>query len=113
MSFELLLVEDGPAHARLMPEAFRDLDRTIHVRGVADGVEAWAFLRRQWIHDHAPRPDLILLDLNLPEIDGRDLLSCIKGNDDLKSIPVIIVTASDAEVDVVTGCQHGANSYVK
>ena len=77
-----------------------------------DGVEALAYLKREGAHVNSPRPDLILLDLNLPKKDGREVLAHIKGNDDLKSIPTVILTTSEAEVDIVKSYQLQANCYL-
>ena len=108
---EVLLVEDSPGDVRLTREAFRDADPSVQLHVANDGVEAMAFLNRG-PHDGAPRPDLILLDLNLPRMDGREVLALIKGNDDLKTIPTIILTTSDAEVDIAkaTGSRRTATS---
>jgi chemotaxis family two-component system response regulator Rcp1 len=77
-----------------------------------DGVEAMTFLRREGIHANAPRPDLILLDLNLPKMDGREVLAHIKADDTLKTIPTVILTTSDAEADIVKSYQLQANCYL-
>jgi chemotaxis family two-component system response regulator Rcp1 len=112
MSRTVLLVEDSPGDVRLTQEAFRDADPSIDLRVAADGVEAMAFLRRQGVHAVAPRPDFILLDLNLPKMDGREVLAHIKEDDDLKTIPTVILTTSDAEADIMTSYQLQANCYV-
>ena len=112
MPIEVLLVEDSPGDVRLTQEAFREANRSIHLHVVSDGVEAMAFLRHQGVHDHAPRPDLILLDLNLPKMDGREVLARIKEDDSLKLIPTIILTTSDAEADIVKSYQLQANCYL-
>lgn len=112
MPIEVLLVEDSPGDVRLTQEAFREANKTIHLHVAADGVEAMAFLRREGIHSHAPRPDLILLDLNLPKMDGREVLAHIKGNEGLESIPTVILTTSDAEADIVRSYQLRANCYL-
>jgi CheY-like chemotaxis protein len=78
----------------------------------SDGVDAMAFLRHEGSHGSAPRPDLILLDLNLPKMDGREVLAKIKGDDNLKTIPTVILTTSDAEVDIVKSYQLQANCYL-
>ena len=98
MPIQVLLVEDSPGDVRLTQEAFRDANQSIHLHVAADGVEAMAFLRREGVHVDAPRPDLILLDLNLPKMDGREVLAHIKEDDNLKTIPTVILTTSDAEV---------------
>src|SRR4029077_15875901 len=112
MSIEVLLVEDSPGDVRLTREAFREANRSIHLHVASDGVEAMAFLRQEGVHDHAPRPDLILLDLNLPKMDGREVLAHIKDDDSLKLIPTVILTTSDAEVDIVKSYQLRANCYL-
>jgi len=112
MPIEVLLVEDSPGDVRLTQEAFRDANWTIHLHVASDGVDAMAFLRQQGTHVDAPRPDLILLDLNLPRMDGREVLANIKGDDSLKSIPTIILTTSEAETDIVDSYQLQANCYL-
>ena len=112
MPVEILLVEDSPGDVRLTQEAFRLANKAIQLHVAADGVEAMAFLRRDGVHADAPRPDLILLDLNLPKMDGREVLACIKEDEDLKTIPTIILTTSAAEVDVLKSYQLQANCYL-
>jgi chemotaxis family two-component system response regulator Rcp1 len=112
MPVVVLLVEDSPGDVRLTQEAFRDANPSIHLHVAADGVEAMAFLKHQGLHTQAPRPDLILLDLNLPKMDGREVLAHIKDDGDLKTIPTIILTTSDAEVDIVKSYQLQANCYL-
>jgi len=109
---EVLLVEDSPGDVRLTQEAFRDANRSVHLHVAFDGVEAMAFLRQEGVHLHAPRPDLILLDLNLPKMDGREVLAHIKADDGLKTIPTVILTTSEAEADIVTSYQLQANCYL-
>lgn len=109
---EILLVEDSPGDVRLTREAFRDAKTPINLNVASDGVEAMAFLRREGAHVGAPRPDFILLDLNLPRMDGREVLAQIKKDDDLKSIPTIILTTSSAEADIVRSYQLQANAYL-
>jgi two-component system, chemotaxis family, response regulator Rcp1 len=108
----VLLVEDSPGDVRLTQEAFRDADPTIDLRVAVDGVEALAFLRREGLHSDVPRPDFILLDLNLPRMDGREVLARIKEDSDLKTIPTVILTTSDAEADILTSYQLQANCYL-
>jgi two-component system, chemotaxis family, response regulator Rcp1 len=108
----VLLVEDSPGDVRLTQEAFHDADPSIELHVATDGVEAMAFLRRQGIHAKATRPDFILLDLNLPRMDGREVLALIKENEDLKTIPTVILTTSDAEADIMTSYQLRANCYL-
>jgi chemotaxis family two-component system response regulator Rcp1 len=112
MPIEVLLVEDSPGDVRLTQEAFRDANKAIHLHVAADGVEAMAFLRREGIHAQAPRPELILLDLNLPKMDGREVLAHIKEDSNLKTIPTVILTTSEAEVDIVKSYQLQANCYL-
>jgi two-component system, chemotaxis family, response regulator Rcp1 len=112
MPIEVLLVEDSPGDVRLTQEAFRDANRSIHLHVVSDGVEAMTFLRREGAHVDAPRPDLILLDLNLPKMDGREVLAHIKEDASLKTIPTVILTTSEAEVDIVKSYQLHANCYL-
>jgi two-component system, chemotaxis family, response regulator Rcp1 len=112
MPKEILLVEDSPGDVRLTQEAFRDANRSIHLHVAADGVEAMAFLRKEGAHVNAPRPDIILLDLNLPKMDGREVLARIKEDDDLKTIPTVILTTSDTEADIVKCYQLQANCYL-
>src|ERR1700685_2197411 len=109
MAIEVLLVEDSPGDVRLTQEAFREANKAIQLNVVVDGVEAMAFLRHEGPHVHAPRPDLILLDLNLPKMDGREVLAHIKEDDSLKLIPTVILTTSDAEADIVKSYQLQAN----
>jgi two-component system, chemotaxis family, response regulator Rcp1 len=90
------LIEDHPGDARLTQEALRGRARPIHLHHAWDGVEAMAFLRHEGIHVDAPRPSVILLDLNMPRMCGRETLGLIKGDAILKSIPVIVLTTSDA-----------------
>jgi two-component system, chemotaxis family, response regulator Rcp1 len=112
MPMEVLLVEDSPGDVRLTQEAFRDANPSIRFHVATDGVEAMTFLRREGIHANAPRPDLILLDLNLPKMDGREVLAHIKEDDMLKTIPTVILTTSDAEADIVKSYQLQANCYL-
>ena len=99
MTREVLLVEDSPGDVRLTQEAFHDANPLIHLNVGTDGVDGMAFLRQEGIHAHVPRPDLILLDLNLPKMDGREVLAKIKEDAVLKTIPTVILTTSEAEVD--------------
>jgi two-component system, chemotaxis family, response regulator Rcp1 len=112
MPIDVLLVEDSPGDVRLTQEAFHEANRAIHLHVATDGVEAMAFLRREGVHVSAPRPDLILLDLNLPKMDGREVLAHIKGDDDLKTIPTVILTTSTAEADIVKSYELQANCYL-
>jgi chemotaxis family two-component system response regulator Rcp1 len=112
LAIEVLVVEDSPGDVRLTQEAFRDANRSIRVHVAADGVEAMAFLRHEGAYVHASRPDLILLDLNLPKMDGREVLARIKADDSLKMIPTVILTTSDAEGDIAKSYQLQANCYL-
>jgi chemotaxis family two-component system response regulator Rcp1 len=111
-SIEVLLVEDSPGDVRLTREALRDANPSVHLHVAADGVEAMAFLRREAGHGNAPRPDLILLDLNLPKMDGREVLMHIKEDESLKTIPTIILTTSQSEADIVKSYELHANVYL-
>ncbi|HXN17112.1 MAG TPA: response regulator [Candidatus Binatus sp.] len=109
---DILLVEDSPGDVRLTKEVFRDTNIDIHLHVASDGVEAMAFLRREGEHVSAPRPDLILLDLNLPKMDGRVVLANIKADANLKSIPTVILTTSESEVDIARSYRLQANCYL-
>jgi two-component system, chemotaxis family, response regulator Rcp1 len=109
---EVLLVEDSPGDVRLTQEAFKDAKVHINLHVAADGAKAMVFLNREAEHANAPRPDLILLDLNLPKKDGREVLAEIKGNPKLKSIPVVILTTSSSEADILRSYQLHANCYI-
>jgi two-component system, chemotaxis family, response regulator Rcp1 len=109
---EVLLVEDSPGDVRLTQEAFREVNSSLRLHVAADGVDAMAFLSQQGTHSRAPRPDLILLDLNLPKMDGREVLARIKSDESLKTIPTVILTTSDAEADIVKSYQLQANCYL-
>ena len=108
----VLLVEDSPGDVRLTQEAFRDINASVRLHVVSDGVEAMAFLRHEGAYLNAPRPDLILLDLNLPKMDGREVLAYIKADDLLKTMPTVVLTTSDAEADVMKSYQLQANCYL-
>ena len=110
---EVLLVEDSLGDVRLTREAFRDSGKPVRLHLAADGMEAMAFLRREGIYANAPRPDLILLDLNLPKMDGREVLALIKRDSDLKIIPTIVLTTSDDEADVMISYQLQANCFLR
>ena len=112
MAINILLVEDSPGDVRLTKEAFRDANLEVNVHAVTDGVEALAFLRREGPNAKAPRPDLILLDLNLPRMDGREVLAFIKADESLKSIPTVVLTTSEAEVDILKSYELQANCYL-
>ena len=112
-TIEVLLVEDSPGDVRLMQEVFRSVNKLIHLQVAADGVEAMAILRQWGSYARCPRPDLILLDLNLPKMDGREVLALIKEDGALKMIPTIVLTMSDLEVDIEQSYQHKANCYLR
>lgn len=109
---EILLVEDNPGDVRLTTEAFREARVRNRLHVAIDGVDALAFLRREGRHHEAPRPDLILLDLNLPKRTGREVLEEIKEDQALKHIPVVILTTSQAERDILESYRLRANAYV-
>jgi chemotaxis family two-component system response regulator Rcp1 len=109
---EVLLVEDSPGDVRLTREAFKDAKVHINLQVVSDGAEAMAFLGHEGKYANAQRPDLILLDLNLPKKDGREVLAELKESEALKSIPVVILTTSASETDIQGSYQHHANCYI-
>ena len=108
----ILLVEDSPGDVRLTIEALKDGKVRNELSVVGDGIEALAFLRREGKYSEASRPDLILLDLNLPKLNGRELLALIKQDDSLKRIPVVVLTTSEAETDVLRVYDLNANCYI-
>jgi CheY-like chemotaxis protein len=109
---EVLLVEDSPGDVRLTREAFKGAKININLHVSSDGADAMAFLKREGKHASARRPDLILLDLNLPKKDGRRVLEEIKGSVTLRTIPVVILTTSASEADVLRSYHLHANSYI-
>jgi CheY-like chemotaxis protein len=111
-TIDVLLVEDDPGDVLMTREAFADykIRNTLHV--VTNGVEAMTFLRKEGEYAEAPTPDLILLDLNLPKMDGREVLAAVKDDPALRSIPVVVLTTSEAEEDVVRSYSLHANAYV-
>lgn len=109
---EVLLVEDNPGDVRLTKEALREGKVENHIHVVPDGVEALAYLRQEREYADATRPDLILLDLNLPRMDGRDVLREVKGDPNLRNIPIVVLTSSQAEQDIVRAYDLHANCYV-
>jgi chemotaxis family two-component system response regulator Rcp1 len=111
-SWQVLLIEGNSNDILLTQRAFREAGPSIRLHVTSDGVDAMAFLERRGVHGHAPRPDLILLDLSLPKLDGREVLARIKLDEGLKSIPTIILTASEAEADIVQCYQLQANVYL-
>lgn len=110
---EVLLVEDSPGDVRLTREALKEGKVRNNLSVVSDGVEAMEFLRREGRFADAPRPDIVLLDLNMPRKDGREVLAEMKGDDTLKRIPVVILTTSDAEQDILRTYNLHANCYLK
>ena len=109
---EILLVEDNPGDVRLTEEALKEGKVYNNLHWAKDGVEALEYLKREGKHAHAPRPDIILLDLNLPKKDGREVLAVIKSDETLKRIPVVVLTTSKAEEDVMRSYSLHANCYV-
>jgi two-component system, chemotaxis family, response regulator Rcp1 len=112
MPIQILLVEDNSGDVRLLREVLLGVNNSIHLLVVSDGAEAMAFLNREREFVRAPRPDLILLDLNLPKMDGREVLARMKTDAKLKTIPVIVLTTSEAEADILKSYQLHANCYV-
>src|SRR6202790_2254742 len=112
MPLDVLLVEDNPGDVRLTLETFRDANKSVRLHLAADGVEAMAFLRREGPNALAPRPVLILLDLNLPKMDGREVLAEVKGDTDLKTILIVILTTATLEKIITRTYQLQANCYL-
>ena len=112
MPIEVLLVEDNPGDAQLTRIALEESKISIHLNVVEDGVEAMAFLRKQDKYVKAAHPDIVLLDLNLPRKDGREVLAEIKGDENLKRIPVVVLTTSQAEEDILKAYNLCANCYI-
>jgi len=111
-AIEILLVEDNPGDVRLLTETFREGKISNRLSVVEDGVEALAFLRREGAHGSAPRPDLILLDLSLPRKNGQEVLGEVKQDADLKRIPIVVITSSQAEKDILQAYNNHANCYL-
>ena len=109
---EVLLVEDDPGDVLMTREAFEEFKVRNNLNVVSDGEEAMAYLRREGEYADVARPDLVLLDLNLPRMDGRQVLAAIKGDEELASIPVVVLTTSEAEEDVLRSYRLHANAYV-
>ncbi len=109
---DVLLVEDDPGDVLMTREAFEDNKVANRLSVVSDGVSALEFLRKEGEHSDAPTPDLILLDLNLPRMDGREVLEALKNDAALRAIPVVVLTTSEAEEDVVRSYSLHANAYV-
>jgi two-component system, chemotaxis family, response regulator Rcp1 len=110
---DILLVEDNPGDVRLVQEVFRGSDKPVRLYVVGDGVEAIAYLKNEGIHVLAPRPDFILLDINMPKMDGLELLAQIKRDYSLRMIPTVILTTSEADADIMQSYQFLANCYLK
>jgi CheY-like chemotaxis protein len=110
--FDILLVEDNPGDARLAQEALKEGRMTTRLQVVVDGVEAMAYLRREGGFANSPRPNLVLLDLNLPRKDGRQVLAEMKADADLRRIPVVVLTTSQAEQDILRSYDLHANCYI-
>jgi len=110
---DVLLVEDSPGDVRLTREAFREANPAVRLHVAFDGIEAMAFLRHDGANGDAPRPDFILLDLNLPKMDGREVLALIKDDDSLRTIPTIILTTSEADADILHSYELNANAYLR
>lgn len=109
---EILLVEDSPGDVRLTREALKESKVVVNLNEVGDGEEAIAYLRREGRFAGVQPPDLILLDLNLPRMDGREVLKVIKGDDVLRKIPVVVLTVSNAEKDILQAYDLNANCYI-
>jgi CheY-like chemotaxis protein len=112
MPIQVLLVEDNPGDAQLTRIALEDSKISVHLNVVEDGVEAMAFLRKQEKYAKVPHPDIVLLDLNLPKKDGREVLAEIKGDEHLRRIPVVVLTTSQAEEDILKAYNLAANCYI-
>lgn len=110
--FDLLLVEDEPADVHLVRMALKEGKVWCNLHHAEDGVDGLAFLRREGGHQDAPRPDLILLDLNMPRMDGREFLAAVKADDSFSQIPVVVLTTSEVERDVVSSYRLGASGYI-
>lgn len=113
VTVDVLLIEDHPGDACLTQEAFRHMARPIRLHHAWNGVEAMAFLRHEGIHADAPRPAIILLDQNMPQMGGLETLTLIKRDPNLRGIPVLILTTSDAEADVLACYRLGASCYLR
>jgi CheY-like chemotaxis protein len=111
-AIDVLLVEDDPGDVLMTREAFEDYKVRNNLYVATNGVEAMEFLQKKGEHANAPTPDLILLDLNLPRMDGREVLAAVKENPELRSIPIVVLTTSEAEEDVARSYSLHANAYV-
>jgi len=112
MPLKVLLVEDSPGDVRLTQEALRSTNNSVQLLVANDGAEAVALLNREGMYAHAPRPDLILLDLNLPKMHGREVLAHIKRDANLRMIPTVVLTTSEDETDIVESYELQANCYL-
>jgi len=112
MPQHVLLVEDSPGDVRLTSDALRAVNSRVRIHVAREGAEAMAFLRKEGEHVDAPRPDLILLDLNLPGMSGSEVLAKVKGDDSLRTIPTVILSTSDAVPDIVNSYMLKANAYL-
>jgi chemotaxis family two-component system response regulator Rcp1 len=112
MPVQVLLIEDNLGDVRLMREVLLGLNNSVQLLVASDGVEGISLLRQQGTYLYAPRPDLILLDLNLPKMDGREVLALIKSDERLKTIPTVVLTTSEEEVDIAKSYQLQANCYL-
>ncbi len=112
MPIQILLVDDNPGDVRLMREVLLGVNNSVHLLVASDGVEAMAFLNRERQYVRAPRPDLILLDLNLPKMDGREVLARMKADPKLTTIPVIVMTTSNSEADIEKSYELHASCYI-
>jgi CheY-like chemotaxis protein len=110
---EVLLVEDDPGDVLMTQEAFKDYKIANNLTVVSNGEDAIAYLRKEGRYDGAPTPDLVLLDLNLPRRDGREVLREVKGDPSLRRIPIVVLTTSDAEEDVLASYDLHANAFVR
>ena len=112
-AIDILLVEDNPGDVRLTQEAFKASKLLNRLHVVGDGEQAMAFLRREGVHADAPRPGLVLLDLNMPRMGGREVLAAVKADEDLRRIPIVILTSSEADEDVLGAYDLHANAYIR
>jgi CheY-like chemotaxis protein len=112
MATQILLIEDSPGDVRLTREAFREVDPSIQVHVATDGIEAMEFLKREGAYANAPRPDFILLDLNLPKMDGREVLIRLRADPSLKTVPTFILATSRDGLDVARSYELQANCYL-
>ncbi len=112
MPIQVLLVEDNAGDVRLTQEEFRGANPVINLNVVSNGVEAMAFLRHEAGYEHVPRPDIVLLDLNMPKMGGHEVLERIKDDESLKLIPTVVLTTCDSEIDILKSYKLQANCYL-